>query len=93
MHTTADTKPRTDRPQDRALALSLKACKHTDAYELAASTPYHVICGVNAYAFLMATFQTPYDAIAYARGVASSGDYETGTILSIPAIGYQETTR
>ena len=93
MHTTADTTPRTDRPQDRALALSLGACKHTDAYELAASTPYHVICGVNQYAFLLATFQAPHDAIAYARGAAASGDYWPGTIISIPAIGYQKTTQ
>ena len=93
MLTTAETTPRTDRPQDKALALSLSALGHTDAYELAASTPYHVICGVNQYAFLMATFQTRSDAIRYARMMAESKTLESGTILSIPAIGYQETTQ
>tara|TARA_R110002110_G_scaffold125684_4_gene303980 strand:- start:118 stop:399 length:282 start_codon:yes stop_codon:yes gene_type:complete len=93
MFTSREITSRSDRPQDKALALSLLGCKHADAYELAASTPYHVIVGVNQYRFLMATFQFCTDAIAYAQKVATSGEFEPGTIITIPAINHQETTR
>ena len=85
------------RPQDKALKASIchrlsdsayTSIKRSSFYETLACTPHHVfmeVLGSNDDT-LLATFQAEEDARAYAKKMASSGDYPCVVSFTVPSL-------